>query len=305
MYCPYCGKKDTEIPGKCLHCGKEIKEVDKESEYECDECGKDVYADALYCWFCGNNVEEIVADESVTRLIYCPYCGKKDVETPGKCPHCGKDIKEADKESQYECDKCGKDVSADASYCWFCGNNVEEIVTDESVTTLMYCPYCGKKDVETPGKCPHCGKDIKVVEEIEGGYSAEQNRAQITRPDKVSKAVTLLYVVLGIGVLRSIMEVSRLPQIAIGFVILSLPTFGIIWLFIYKISKGRNWARITFLVLCIIGIPFSVVPLMQSLAANPFSGLFGIAQIIIQIVALVFLFQRPSSDWFREMKANK
>jgi membrane-bound ClpP family serine protease len=82
-------------------------------------------------------------------------------------------------------------------------------------------------------------------------------------------------------------------------------TLGILWLFIYMIGRGRNWARIAFLVLFIIGIPLSVLPLLQSLSASPISGLLGIAQTAIQVVALVFLFQKPSSDWFRDMKASK
>jgi len=56
------------------------------------------------------------------------------------------------------------------------------------------------------------------------------------------------------------------------------------------------------LVLFVIGLPFSILPLLKSLAANPFSGLLGIVQIAIQLIALVFLFQKISSDWFKEMK---
>ena len=104
------------------------------------------------------------------------------------------------------------------------------------------------------------------------------------------------------------MELSRQAEVMFPvFVPLFIMFFvlGITWLFIFiMIGKGRNWARITFLVLFIIGIPFSVLPLMQSLAANPISGLLGIVQTIIQIVAIVFLFQKPSSEWFRKMKAN-
>ena len=130
---------------------------------------------------------------------------------------------------------------------------------------------------------------------------------QTTRPHKVGTAVKLLYITLGIGVLRSIMEASMHAEMASPAFVMFITFFvlGILWLFIFMIGKGRNWARITLLVLFIIGIPFSVLPLMHSLAANPTSGLLGIAQTIIQIVALVFLFQKPSSDWFREMKANK
>lgn len=129
---------------------------------------------------------------------------------------------------------------------------------------------------------------------------------QSTRPYKVTTAVKLLYISLGIGVLRNIMESSTQAEVASPAFVMFIAFFvlGIMWFFILMIGKGRNWARITFLVLFIIGTPFSVLPLMQSLAANPISGLLGIVQIIIQIVAIVFLFQKPSSDWFREIKAN-
>ena len=127
------------------------------------------------------------------------------------------------------------------------------------------------------------------------------------RPEKVGTAVKLLYITLAIGVLRSIMEASMHAQIASPAFVMFITFFVlcIMWLLIYMIGKGRNWARITFLVLFIIGIPFSVLPLSQSLAANPISGLLGIAQTVIQVVALVFLFQKPSADWFKEMKVNK
>jgi len=127
------------------------------------------------------------------------------------------------------------------------------------------------------------------------------------RPDKVGTAVTLLYITLGIGGVRSIMEASMNAQMASpGFVMfITFFVLGIIWLLIHMIGKGRNWARITFLVLFIIGIPFSILPLMDSLSTNPISGLLGLGQTVVQIIALVFLFQRPSSEWFRAMKNSK
>ena len=129
---------------------------------------------------------------------------------------------------------------------------------------------------------------------------------QSTRPYKVTTAVKLLYITLGIGVLRGIMGSSTQAEVTSPAFVMFIAFFVLVvmWLFIFMIGKGRNWARITFLVLFIVGTPFSVLPLMQSLGANPISGLLGIVQTIIQIVALVFLFQKPSSDWFREMKAN-
>ena len=137
--------------------------------------------------------------------------------------------------------------------------------------------------------------------------SSFKAQTQTVRPEKVGTSVKLLYITLGIGVLRSIMEASTNAQMASpAFVtFITLFVLGIMWLFIYLIGKGLNWARITFLVLFIIGIPLAVLPLLASLEANPVSGLLGIGQLIIQTIALVFLFQKSSSEWFREMKAEK
>lgn len=129
------------------------------------------------------------------------------------------------------------------------------------------------------------------------------------RPNKVSIAITLLWITIAIGVIRSIMEFSNLLEVAIArgfgpkFVIFT--TFfalAIVAFLIFMIGMGKNWARITFLVLFIVGIPFTVLPLSKSLLTNLFSGVLGIGQIILQIIALIFLFQKPSSDWFKSMK---
>jgi len=130
----------------------------------------------------------------------------------------------------------------------------------------------------------------------------EQN--QTTRPPRVGTAVKLLYITLGIGVLRSTMDASMYTEVASPAfaMLITLFVLGVMGCFLFMIGKGRNWARIAFLVLFIISIPFAALPLMQSVGANPISGRIGIIQIIIQIVALVFLFQKLSSDWFRDMK---
>ena len=134
----------------------------------------------------------------------------------------------------------------------------------------------------------------------------EQNQEKESRPDKVSTAVKLLYLSIAIGVVRSIFEIPTLTQTTSLSLVISVSVFtlAIMAFLIYMIGRGRNWARITFLVLFLIGLPFSVLPLLQSLLANPISGVLGLSQAVLQIIALVFLFQKPSSDWFKLMKAS-
>jgi hypothetical protein len=158
--------------------------------------------------------------------------------------------------------------------------------------------------------------------------------SQITRPKKVTIAVKLLCIVWATGFIMFILSATVLLKMAppafvgstLGFIGLILnvsilskmapPTFavasmgatvGTLILLIYMIWNGRNWARITFLVLFIICtlLWFSIIQTLQILTVTPISGLVDIGGIVIQIIALIFLFQKPSSDWFREMRVKR
>jgi hypothetical protein len=133
----------------------------------------------------------------------------------------------------------------------------------------------------------------------------EATDEQSIRPAIVSNAVKLLYATLGIGVVRAVLDFPTLvQQTSVIFVLfIWAVVFGVIWFLIHKIGSRRNWARITFLVLFIVGVPFSVLPLLQSLSAAPVSGLIGILQMVGQVVALVMLFQGTSNAWFRKPSA--
>jgi hypothetical protein len=131
------------------------------------------------------------------------------------------------------------------------------------------------------------------------------DQSLINRPEKVGHAVMLLYITLGIGVLMNIIEALMNAQMLSSASVAIIFQLGIMWLFIYMIGKGYNWARITFLVLFIISIPFSILIISKSLLTNPISGLLVIVQTVVQTVAVVFLFQAPSSQWFQAMKVNK
>lgn len=126
------------------------------------------------------------------------------------------------------------------------------------------------------------------------------------RPSSVTKAATLLYVTLGIGVLRAAMEFPRLSAMSgAAFVIFTqLVVFGLTWLLIFLISRRRNWARIVYVVLFLLGTPLSVKPLIASLVATPVSGLLGLGQAAAQVVAIVMLFRGEARAWFKKPTAD-
>jgi hypothetical protein len=126
------------------------------------------------------------------------------------------------------------------------------------------------------------------------------------RPDKVSNAVSMLWIVIALGILHiilyylNVIQIEALNEVSPSLILFNnLFSLAFIAFFIYKIGEGRNWARITFLILFIAGIPMSIPIILPQWSASPISGVFGIGGIILQIVALMFLFQKQSSKWFK------
>ena len=73
------------------------------------------------------------------------------------------------------------------------------------------------------------------------------------------------------------------------------------------IGKGKNWARITFLILCIIGILLVALVFILPDAAQllaPLEKLLTIIGAVLIVIAQILLFQQPSSDWFRHINKN-
>jgi hypothetical protein len=124
------------------------------------------------------------------------------------------------------------------------------------------------------------------------------------RPKKVTDAMRMLYITLGIGILRSSLEAnanSERTGVTVGF--LMFVTLGVMaistWL-IMMVGRRRNWARIAFLILILTGLIPSVQLIFSSFAISPVSGLLGIGQAVLQVIALVYLVQKDSSEWFRQ-----
>jgi FtsH-binding integral membrane protein len=76
------------------------------------------------------------------------------------------------------------------------------------------------------------------------------------------------------------------------------------WFMIFKIDKGKNWARVTYAALFLAGLPFTKLSLFTSFTKNSFPAGIAIAQLLMQVVALILLFQKESTEWYKQMKRN-
>ena len=77
---------------------------------------------------------------------------------------------------------------------------------------------------------------------------------------------------------------------------------AVFFLFVSKIGAGRNWARITLLVLLLVQLPFAVLGSIAEVRANLMHGSLSIVIAILQLLGVGLLFTRNSNLWFRKLK---
>ncbi len=131
-----------------------------------------------------------------------------------------------------------------------------------------------------------------------------QDSAQ--KPQSVKTAVNLLWASLAVGLVKMLMDLSNLSAIApaafTNFVLIFV--FAFIAFLIFKISAGRNWARITFLVLFVIGMLPTLPLMLGEFSRAPVVGALSVAQVGLQVYALFLLFTQPGSAWYRKAAAT-
>jgi hypothetical protein len=71
-----------------------------------------------------------------------------------------------------------------------------------------------------------------------------------------------------------------------------------------KLAAGRNWARIVFLVLFVIGLPLALPGYIGELKTNPLHGSLSIVVAILQLIGIYLLFTKNSNLWFRTRKGS-
>lgn len=186
---------------------------------------------------------------------------------------------------QFNCPKCGHSL----------------IVDSQGIGMTVACPECSEP-IDIPRLKPPLS-DAKGQSSTSEPLSVHDHSALSVEsqsegmPRGARIAVMLLYICIGIGVIRGILESMGIFE--------TLIVLGAMSLLTYLIGKGHNWARILYGILFAIGTPLSITPLIQSIKANLLSGLLGTGQVCIQICALIILFRNPVAYWYRRTKQSK
>ena len=131
--------------------------------------------------------------------------------------------------------------------------------------------------------------------------SADKAFTTMERPNDINLAMKCLWATLVFGFMKLVMDSEFIfSQVEPLFAILIMFIVAVLSAFIFNsISQGRNWARITYLVLTLIGFPMSVSEMMSELGRSPVIGLISAVSIVLTIFALWLVFTMPGSAWFR------
>ena len=126
-------------------------------------------------------------------------------------------------------------------------------------------------------------------------------------PAKVTHAVKMLYVVVAIGVIRAAMTVIRHWDVRSPdfLIFVKLLIYSASLYLIFEVGKGKNWARWSLVGILIVAIPMTILPNLDSITHNPIHALFGVLQLGLYIVAMLFLFHESSAGWLFAEKISK
>jgi hypothetical protein len=128
--------------------------------------------------------------------------------------------------------------------------------------------------------------------------------ANTERPKEVTWAALLLSASLIIGGIRAISDLTHKVSGASFFVavLILLVFLGVFFFFVSKIAAGRNWARLTLLVLLILQLPFAVLGSIAEVRTNVAHGSLSIVIATLQFLGVGLLFTKNSNPWFRKQK---
>lgn len=132
--------------------------------------------------------------------------------------------------------------------------------------------------------------------------------AAISRPRNVRVAVAILCAALLYALVTGVLRVAltaAVPPIITKNMAYAFGVAGVCInaFFVYKIFKGRNWARIVYLVFYVLGIWFTVHGFAELFGRSPTWAVLGLIAYAAHIVALVLLFTRSSNAWFKPQSA--
>lgn len=134
----------------------------------------------------------------------------------------------------------------------------------------------------------------------------EKSPESMERPLEVLCAVQLGFASLVMALITIPLRPAVIKPQLLGFTILAI-VFGLLFtsFLLIMILRGQNWARLLFIVLFFIGLPFVFPGILLTMQKTPISALIRLMQVSLQMMATVLLLQQPARNWFKSVKLRK
>ncbi len=126
------------------------------------------------------------------------------------------------------------------------------------------------------------------------------------KPKSIIAVRNILYASLFLGVIGFLIRafVTILPEpLNIRIFISNLIILLLLFIAIRYIGFGKKWARNIFLILFIINAGASPIYLPFIFKANLVLGFLFILQILLQILALRYVYSKTSNEWFNRFES--
>jgi hypothetical protein len=127
------------------------------------------------------------------------------------------------------------------------------------------------------------------------------------KPKSIVAAKNILYATIFLGIINwaiSQWATDLNTSAPVQGIIILIVTLLITFILIKQVGFGRKWARVVLLVLFIAGMLVFPWTLSALFKANLLVGVISLLQAVLEIVALVFLFSKESTQWFNRVHST-
>jgi len=127
----------------------------------------------------------------------------------------------------------------------------------------------------------------------------------VTPNPAVARAIGLLWLALILWVVCVLLDADNLTRayssVLIAFTVIL--TVALYSFFIRKISEGKNWARIVFLVFFLQAALSFIFTVPAEFRHSPALAILGVVGIGLQAVAFLWIFTDPGKQWFETQRS--
>lgn len=122
-------------------------------------------------------------------------------------------------------------------------------------------------------------------------------------PWQFGQAITFLWAGLAFAGMSLYLDFRLTEQVPTPATLITFFLIFFLWsVLTLKIAAGRNWARITYLVLTIIGLPLNIPIIVSDFNSNAVLGLVTAASVVFPIAGLWLLFTNPGKRSFQHQR---